>query len=331
MLERAHEVSIVVFDKTGTLTEGTPRLLECVAVPGGLATSDQVTALAAALQGTSTHPLARAVRDAAASLASMDAHSITAMPGRGVAGVVEASPAAAGIAGRLLLGSARWMQESAVGLTALADAQAHQESLGRSVSWLALCPSAKAKTANGDALAEVAPPVLLGMLSFGDAPKPEAAAALAEIQHMGLRTVLLTGDNAGSAQHLAKLLNITEVHSQVLPGDKAACVERLKAEGCVAMVGDGINDAPALAAADVGIAMAPGGQALGGSDAAMQAAGVTLLRGDLRLIAETFALSGQTIRKIRQNLFWALALSSVSVVANTLLLGRRANRQNKAG
>jgi Cu+-exporting ATPase len=247
------------------------------------------------------------------------------------------------------------MQESAVDVSDLAAAAADQESLGRSVSWLALCPIARPTTATGDVLAAAAPPVLLGMLSFGDTPKPEAATAVAELQKMGLRTVLLTGDNAGSAQHLANLLHITEVHSQVLPADKSACVERLKAEGCVAMVGDGINDAPALAAADVGIAMAPGGQALGGSDAAMQAAGVTLLRGDLHLIAQTFNLSGRTIRKIRQNLFWALAynvvgiplaafgllspmvagaamaLSSVSVVANTLLLGRRANRENEGG
>jgi P-type Cu+ transporter len=164
---------------------------------------------------------------------------------------------------------------------------------------------------------------------------------------MGLRTLMISGDNAGSAHAVARQIGITDVRADVLPGDKAGTVMALKALGPVAMVGDGVNDAPALAAADVGMAMAQGGTTLGaGSDAAMHAAGITLMRGDLALVAQAIDISRRTTAKIRQNLFWALAynvvgiplaalgflspvvagaamaLSSVSVVTNALLLRR---------
>ena len=184
-------------------------------------------------------------------------------------------------------------------------------------------------------------PVLLGLLAFGDTLKPSAEAAVGKLHALGLKTALVTGDNHGSAQAVARTLGIDLVHAQVLPEDKAAIVEQLKAQGgTVAMVGDGINDAPALAAADVGIAMSTG------TDVAMHAAGITLMRGNPALVADAIDISRRTYAKIRQNLFWAfiynlvgiplaafgllspvlaaaaMALSSVSVVLNALLLRR---------
>jgi Cu+-exporting ATPase len=191
-------------------------------------------------------------------------------------------------------------------------------------------------------VADVAgPPRLLGLLAFGDTVKPTAAAAIARLHAMGVKTALVTGDNRGSADAVARQLGIAEVRAEVLPEDKAGIVAALKAAGTrVAMVGDGINDAPALAAADVGIAMSTG------TDVAMHAAGITLMRGDPALVADAIDLSRRTYAKIRQNLFWAfvynviglplaalgllspvvagaaMAMSSVSVVSNALLLRR---------
>ena len=205
---------------------------------------------------------------------------------------------------------------------------------GRSVSWLAETP------ADG-------PARVLGLLAFGDRIKPGAAQAIAQLKAMGLRTLMISGDNAGSANAVGRQLGIDDVRAEVLPGDKAGVVTALKADGPVAMVGDGVNDAPALAAADVGMAMAQaGGAGSGGSDAAMQAAGITLMRGDLSLVAQAIDISRRISAKIRQNLFWALvynvvgiplaalgllspvvagaamAMSSVSVITNALLLRR---------
>jgi len=189
------------------------------------------------------------------------------------------------------------------------------------------------------------------LFAFGDALKAQAAPAIAQLHRMGVKTLLISGDNAGAAHAVGRALGIDDVHAEVLPGDKARLITGLRAQphaGTVAMVGDGINDAPALAAADVGIAMGgidDAGRALG-TDAAMHAAGVTLLRGDPMLVAHTIELSRRTTAKIRQNLFWAfvynavgiplaafgllspvlagaaMALSSVSVVGNALLLKR---------
>jgi Cu+-exporting ATPase len=183
---------------------------------------------------------------------------------------------------------------------------------------------------------------LLGLLAFGDAPRPSSREAVEALHALGLRTVMISGDNRGAAESIARMTGIAaeDVIAQVLPGDKAAVVERLRAEGPVAMVGDGVNDAPALAAADVGFAMGSG------TDVAMHAAGVTLMRPDPRLVADAIDVSRRTTRKIHQNLFWAfvynvvgiplaaagllnpvvagaaMAFSSVSVVSNTLLLRR---------
>jgi Cu+-exporting ATPase len=199
---------------------------------------------------------------------------------------------------------------------------------GRTASWLASTAPA--------------PPRLVGLLAFGDPVKREAARAVARLKAQGLRTVLVSGDNRGSAEAVGKQLGIDEVLAEVLPSDKAATVQRLRraADAPVAMVGDGINDAPALAAADVGIAMGTG------TDVAMATAGVTLMRGDVGLVEAARSISKRTTAKIRQNLFWAfiynvvgiplaafgylspvvagaaMALSSVSVVTNALLLKR---------
>jgi len=327
-LEILRAVQVVAFDKTGTLTEGKPRLVDHQAAAGG--SREPVLQLAAALQAGSEHPLARAVLQAAddQGIAPPKAEGLRAVAGRGIEGVVD---------GRALrLGSSVWMAELGVADDALQRLAADWAAQGRSVSWLA------------EAGVDGRPPRALGLLAFGDHAKPGARAAVAALQREGIRTVLVSGDNRGAAEALAREVGITEVRAEVLPADKARVIGTLRAGlaevARVAMVGDGVNDAPALAAADVGIAMthADGG----GTDVAMQTAGLTLLRGDPRLVAEALQLSRAVTRRIRQNLFWAfaynvvgiplaafgllspvvaggaMALSSVSVISNALLLGR---------
>ncbi|HEX2555035.1 MAG TPA: heavy metal translocating P-type ATPase [Microvirga sp.] len=317
-LEVAHVLDIVAFDKTGTLTEGKPALVALEPAPG-LARAEALR-LAAAVQAGSEHPLARAVVAEATreGMAVAPAAEVSALPGRGVSATVE---------GRSLrLGSRRLMGELGVDLGALAGRAAELEAQGRTVSWLAEA---------GDT------PRLLALLAFGDAVKPSARHAVAALHLAGIRTVMLTGDNAGSAKAAAAALGIDEAVAEVLPQDKADAVAKLKAGGRkVAMVGDGVNDAPGLAAADVGIAMSTG------TDIAMHAAGITLMRGDPALVADAIDVSRRTYAKIRQNLFWAfvynligiplaalgllspviagaaMAFSSVSVVGNALLLRR---------
>jgi Cu+-exporting ATPase len=313
-LEIAHSLKVVAFDKTGTLTVGQPAVTGLEAADGQ--TTSEVLRLAAAVQAGSEHPLARAVTDAAArdhpDLPAM--RDFTALAGRGVSASVEDRV--------IMLGSTRLLQEEGLDPGALATRAAAFEAQGNTVSWL------------------IAPGRVLGLIAFGDTLKPNAALAISRLKDQGIVTVLLTGDNAGAARAVAEKLGIAEVRSQVLPGDKAEIVAALKSQGRVAMVGDGINDAPALAAADVGIAMGTG------TDAAMQAAGITLMRGDPQLVADAIAISRRTYAKIRQNLFWAfiynavgiplaalgmlnpmlagaaMAFSSVSVVSNALLLKR---------
>ena len=292
-LELAQSVRVVAFDKTGTLTEGKPRLIEVLPV----AAREEVLADAAALQAGSEHPLARAVIEAAAErgLQAPQARDMRAVPGRGVTAQVD---------GRTLeLGSTRWMDERGAAFGALAMHADAMQQAGRTVSWLA---ELDAGNDAGKA------PRILGLLAFGDAPKADAAAAIARLQRMGLRTVLVSGDNAGSAGAVAAQLGIAEVRAEVLPADKAHIVGELKGDGVrVAMVGDGINDAPALAAADVGIAMSD--LHGGGTDVAMHAAGITLMRGEVALVADAIELSRRTAVKIRQNLFWAFVFNAVGI------------------
>jgi Cu+-exporting ATPase len=313
-LERAHEVSAVVFDKTGTLTSGTPRIAHLSAIEGDEATLLQ---MAGALQRGSEHPLAKAVLDTCAErgLSVADVSDSQSLTGRGIAGTLDGR--------RLALGNRRMLEESGLNAGPLADSATAWETEGRTLSWL---------------IEQSPKPRVLGLFAFGDTLKPGALQAVQQLNARHISSHLLTGDNRGSAKVVAQALGITDVHAEVLPADKAATVAALKKTGVVAMVGDGINDAPALAAADIGIAMG------GGTDVAMHAAGITLMRGDPRLVPAALEISRKTYAKIRQNLFWAfvynligiplaafgflnpvlagaaMALSSVSVVSNALLL-----------
>ena len=318
-LELAHAVTTVAFDKTGTLTEGRPALADIQAAAGLSAT--EVLALSAALQHSSEHPLARAVADKARAqqLAVAPALGVTALPGRGLQGTVNGQ--------LLVLGSSRLLRELQADAGALQTEATRLEGQGRSISWLIRKDADQA--------------LVLGLLAFGDSVKVSSRAAVARLQQSGVSVVMLTGDNQGSADAVARELGITQVHAEVLPADKAAVVRKLRGLGkVVAMVGDGINDAPALAAADVGIAMSTG------TDVAMETAGITLMRGDPRLVADALDISKRTYATIRRGLFWAfvynvvgiplaalgllspmiagaaMALSSVSVVGNALLLRR---------
>ncbi|MDO8606367.1 MAG: heavy metal translocating P-type ATPase [Phaeospirillum sp.] len=311
-LERAHHVSVVVFDKTGTLTQGRPAMISAMAVDGD---RDAFLRLAASAQQGSEHPLARAVLAAVPPEALAAVSEFRSLPGRGLVATVEGRT--------LLIGSRRLMIEENIDLSSLFALAAAEEALGRTIMWVA-------EAGRG-----------LGFVSVADPVKPSSARAVAALRALGVETVMLTGDNALAARVVADAVGIDRVVAEVLPEDKAAEVAKLKGTGrVVAMVGDGVNDAPALAAAHIGIAMGTG------SDVAMQAAGITLVRGDPALLAEALSISRATTRKIRQNLFWAfaynvvaipaaaaglltpviagaaMAMSSVSVVSNSLLLRR---------
>ena len=314
-LERARNLRLVAFDKTGTLTAGKPVVTAIQAVNGDEAA---LLRLAAALQAGSQHPLATAIRDKAGSIALPPVQEFRDQAGRGVCGLVEGR--------HLMLGNARLLQEHGIDAGALQAAADTQAAQGRTVSWLA----------DDDTKA------VLGLFAFGDEPKPHAAAAVASLQGMGLRVAMLSGDSPAAAQAIATRLGIDDVQAGLLPEDKAAAIARLRAQtqGDVAMVGDGINDAPALAAADLGIAVG------NGTDVAMQTAGITLMRGDPLLVADAIGIARATDGRIRQNLVWAfgynvigiplaafglldpmlagaaMALSSVSVLTNALLLRR---------
>jgi P-type Cu+ transporter len=320
-LELAHKVQVVAFDKTGTLTVGRPRLVEFIVAPGS--DRSQWLTAAASLQSGSEHPLARAVVASAQEqgIAIAQPTNVQAVPGRGTEGEV------AGAA--VLVGSLRWIEDLGVALGAMASDAQRLQSQGATLSALV------ERTESGL--------VLRALMAFADEPKPGAREALQLLKDRGVRVVMISGDNRAAALAMGERLGLAaaDVMADVLPGDKAAQVAALRSGGhVVAMVGDGVNDAPALAAADVGMAMATG------TDVAMHAAGVTLMRGDVGLVAAALDISHLTVRKIRQNLFWAfaynvagiplaalgflnpvvagaaMALSSVSVMSNALLLRR---------
>lgn len=316
-LEVAHGVNTVIFDKTGTLTQGKPRMMEME--PFGMERKELLQ-LAVSIQNGSEHPLAQAIIDAAKELdvAPHPATDVSALPGRGIAATVGGR--------KLQLGSTRLMEELGIAPELLEKYAAKARSQGHTISWLAEVGSSNR---------------LLGLIAFGDQVKANAAQAVSRLHTLGIDTVLLTGDNQGSAMAVGHKLGVRQIIADVLPADKANKVDELKRNGhTVAMVGDGINDAPALAAADVGVAMATG------TDVAIHAAGITLMRGDPGLVADAIDISRRTYNKIRQNLFWAfiynligiplaafgllnpmvagaaMALSSVSVIGNALLLRR---------
>ena len=322
-LELAHKVDVVAFDKTGTLTVGKPKLTALVVLPG--MEEGEALRAAASLQSGSEHPLARAVLASAQekNLSVEAPDNVRAVPGRGTEGEVGVRS--------FLIGSLRWMDELKVDMRAVATHAANLQAQGATVSAMA------ERTTTGL--------TLRALMAFGDEPKPGARQALAELRARGIKTVMISGDNRGAAEAMARRLGLRpeegEVMAEVLPGDKATRVMALKEGGhTVAMVGDGVNDAPALAAADVGMAMG------NGTDVAMHAAGITLMRGDPLLVAAALDISDRTVAKIRQNLFWAfaynaagiplaalgflnqvlagaaMAMSSVSVMSNALLLKR---------
>jgi Cu+-exporting ATPase len=317
-LETAHTIRVAAFDKTGTLTEGRPSIVK---ITGTSITDNDVLQLAASMQQHSDHPLAKAVmqRVAEQGITPRAVGNAHALPGRGLQANLDDKT--------IYLGNARLMADLAIDTSSGQQFATEHETAGRTVSWLAM------RDASGGHV--------LGLLVFGDVVKVSARAAIEKLNELGVRSVMITGDNEGAARAIAQEVSITEFHSQVLPSEKAALITRLKqTHGLVAMVGDGINDAPALAAADIGIAMASG------TDVAMHTAGITLMRADPLLVPDAIIISQKTYAKIRQNLFWAfvynligiplaalgllnpilagsaMAFSSVSVVTNALLLKR---------
>jgi Cu+-exporting ATPase len=322
-LERLEKVDTLVVDKTGTLTEGKPAVVAIVAAPGF--GEEQVLRLAAAVEQASEHPLAQAIVAAAKTkgLAIPEVSEFDSPTGRGALGQVEGQ--------RICLGNAAFLQQNGTPVAAL---------------------DATAEALRGDGATAIFVAVdarLAGTIAIADPIKSSTSEALAALRSEGVRVVMLTGDNRTTALAVAARLGIDEVEAEVLPDGKAAVVERLRGAGrVVAMAGDGVNDAPALAAADVGIAMGSG------ADVAIESAGVTLLKGDLNGIVRARRLSQATMRNIRQNLVFAfayniagipvaagvlypwfgivlspilaaaaMALSSVSVVANALRLSRQ--------
>jgi Cu+-exporting ATPase len=321
-LERMEKVDTLVVDKTGTLTEGKPKVVAVVPAQGF--DEREVLRLAASVERSSEHPLARAIIEAAAqrNIALSNVRDFNSPVGKGVVGMVEQR--------RVVLGNAKFLGELEIATAALGDAAEKLRQDGATAIFLAV---------DGKAA---------GVIAIADPVKPTTPAALRALADDGVRVVMLTGDNRTTALAVARRLGITEVEAEILPEQKSAIIEKLRREGhVVAMAGDGVNDAPALAAADVGIAMGTG------TDVAIESAGVTLLKGDLTGIVRARQLSAATMRNIRQNLFFAfiynaagvpiaagalypsfgillspiiaaaaMALSSVSVVGNALRLRR---------
>ncbi|TQL02426.1 Cu+-exporting ATPase [Cellulomonas sp. SLBN-39] len=306
ILEETRRVDTVVLDKTGTVTQGRMALVDVVPAPGEDAA--QVLQLAGAVEALAEHPVARAVAAAAAEqgagaeavptgadgvpVGSDEVREFRADAGHGVSGVVRTAHSGVGLARRVLVGRAGWLADQGVDVASVTAAVDAAETDG-----------ATAVVAAWDGRAR-------GVLVLRDPVKPTSAAAVAELRSLGLRPVLLTGDNRGAALATARAVGIADedVLAQVLPADKVAHVERLQASGTrVAMVGDGVNDAAALATADLGLAMGTG------TDVAIEAADLTLVRGDLAAAPQAIRLARRTLRVIRQNLFWAFAYNVAAI------------------
>lgn len=314
-IQRLREVKLVAFDKTGTLTEGRPQVSAIVSTAGK--TEDEVLSLSAALEQFSEHPLAAAITGEAQrrGLEIPSADNFLAHPGQGVSAEISGE--------KIIAGSLEYAQEMGINLEGLDDPASRLKDDANTVVVVARGQSA------------------LGIIAIADRLKEETTPVISALHRMGIRTAMITGDNEQTAAAIARQAGIDQVVARVLPDQKVRAVDSLREKfGIVAMVGDGINDAPALVRADVGIAMGTG------TDIAIESADVTLLRGDLRVLLEAIQLSKATFRKIRQNLFWAffynvlaiplamtgllhpvvaelaMAGSSISVVSNANLLRR---------
>ncbi|OYW84467.1 hypothetical protein B7Z17_04045 [Candidatus Saccharibacteria bacterium 32-49-10] len=316
VLEAARDIKTVVFDKTGTITEGKPVVTDVVG------DKQDVLSIAAALEAQSEHPLATAILEAAdENKISVDkVNDFLAIEGKGIQADMDGS--------RAYVGNTALFNTVGLDITSLTEEMRRLENEGKTVVIVGRSKQ------------------ILGLIAIQDTPKTSSAAAIASLHKHSIRTVMITGDNEGTARAIAKQVGIDEVIANVLPGDKADHVKALQAGGKVAFVGDGINDAPALAQADLGIAMGSG------TDVAIEAGGIVLVRNDLQDAVKALRLSQKTFSRIKQNLFWAfayntagipiaagifsgigltlnpaiaglaMAFSSVSVVLSSLLLGK---------
>jgi Cu+-exporting ATPase len=291
-LERTHKLGVVVLDKTGTVTRGEPVVRQIVTAASTAAWGEAgeedpeswLLAVAASAERRSEHPLAEAVvREAEArGLKLREPERFEAVPGRGVTATVDGT--------EVLMGTRHLLEEKGVSLNDLEEEAARMEREALTPLWVAVGGTG------------------MGLVAVADAVKEGSAEAVEELLRLGLRVVMLTGDNQNTAEAIAGEVGIQEVRAEVLPHEKAEVVRSLQEDGAlVAMVGDGINDAPALARADVGIAIGTG------ADVAMEAADVTLMRGDLRSVPQALALSHSTMATIKQNLFWAFAYNVVLI------------------
>jgi len=321
-LEKAYKLQTIVFDKTGTLTKGQPSVLDVVTLESWK--TNDILKLAAIAEKGSEHPLGEAIVEAAKEkgIEVPDPESFEAIPGRGVKAMYEGK--------RILLGNRNLMAEEKLSIEQLEDRISDFEEGGKTVMLVAFEER------------------VVGAISVADTLKENSAKAASELKKMGIEVIMLTGDNARTAKAIAKQVGVERVLAEVLPRQKADVIKKLQAEGkVVGMVGDGINDAPALAQADIGIAIGSG------TDVALETGGIVLIKDDLRDVVASIKLSRQTIKKIKQNLFWAffyntafipvaagllypffgillnpilagiaMAFSSVSVVTNSLLLKR---------
>lgn len=322
-LEIAHKINTIIFDKTGTLTKGQPEVTDII--PIGSISSDELLKLAGSIEKGSEHSLAEAIvkKAEAKQLVLSKVEKFQAIPGHGVEGVVDGE--------RIVFGNKRLMDKEGIDISSSVKEISEMENNGKTVMMIG------------------ADNKLIGLIAVADIIKESAQEGLKALQKLGIEVIMITGDNQRTANAIGQKLGITRILSEVLPDQKEAEVRKIQAEGkVVAMVGDGINDAPALAAADVGIAMGSG------TDVAIEAADITLINKDLRSVATAIVLSKKTMRTIRQNLFWAfgynvilipvamgvlypffhillnpifasvaMATSSVSVVSNSLLLKRK--------
>jgi Cu+-exporting ATPase len=330
-LERAYKLTTVVFDKTGTLTKGEPEVTDVIPVTGE--TQETLLKTAVSIEAASEHPLAQSIlkRGRQADLAPDPIEQFEAFSGLGAKAIVNGN--------LCYLGNLRLMQDVGVALNSMEEVARRLATEGKTAVFVAK---------DGQ---------VMGIIGLSDIPKDSAKDAVATLKKMGLQVAMITGDNRNTAQAIASSLHIDQIMADVLPGDKAAEIKRLQDQGqVVAMVGDGINDAPALAAADVGIAVGAG------TDVAIEASDITLVKDDLHSVAAAIRLSFATMRTIKQNLFWAfiyniigiplaagalypffgillnpefaaaaMAASSVSVVGNSLRLKNSWNRNHVGG